>query len=105
MVVAIDTLREQTKTAEAVRDVLVRELRQEGYSAIKLASLMNMDRSRVYQILYALPPEADDSEFADMAERIEDAWQEACQLWFSCNDPTKTPDDFFPLERLLARRA
>jgi len=99
---AIDSLRDQLHAAEAVRDSLMRDMRREGYSAIKLAALAGLVRSRAYQIFEGPLPE-DDQVYADMAERIEDAWQEACQLYFD-SDGSGTPDDFFPLERLLARR-
>lgn len=100
---AVDALREQLDAAAAVRDNLVREMRQEGYPAIQIASLMGMNRARVYQIMVEPLPQDDDDVYAQMSERIEDAWQEACQLWAE-SDGSGTPDDFFPLERLLARR-
>lgn len=100
---AIGVLREQLNAAEAVRDTLIREMRREGYSAIKLAELAGVARQRAYQILEGPLPLADDDLYASMAERIEDAWQEAVQLWAE-SDGSGTPEDFFPLELLLDRR-
>lgn len=100
---AIDALRGQIKAAESVRDSLMREMRREGYSAIKLAKLAGLVRQRAYQIFEGPLPEDDDQVYADMFERIEDAWQEAVQLWME-SDGSGTPDDYFPLERLLAHR-
>ena len=100
---AIDDLRDQLHAAEMVRDTLMRDMRLEGYSAIKLSKLAGLVRSRTYQILEGPLPQ-DDEVYAAMAERIEDAWQYACDQWFeSDRDGSTTPDDYFPLERLLAR--
>lgn len=100
---AIGVLREQLNAAEAVRDELIRDMRREGYSAIKLAQLAGVARQRAYQIIDAPGPDADDDDYAEMHERIEDAWQHAVQEWAE-SDGSGTPEDFFPLELLLDRR-
>ena len=99
----VENLRDQAEIAESVRDNLIREMRAEGYSAIKLAELTGVVRSRIYVILENLSPDADDYEYVEMSERIEDAWQYAVQRWME-SDGTGEPEDFFPLEQLLARR-
>lgn len=101
---AISELRDAVKGMETYRDGLIRAMRREGYSAIRLAELGDLTRARVYQVIDAPPADSDDSEYFEYLERVEDAWQAAVESWAVAETPDTTPDDFFPLEALLERR-
>jgi len=101
--ITISELREMVSHVEAIRGKLMREMRREGYTAIALAETAEVSRARAYQIFDELGPDADDNDYADMAERLDEAWDFAVQDWVEHNEDG-TPDDYFPLEVLLARR-
>lgn len=102
MRVKIDELRAALDGAEAYRDGLIRQLRRDGQSAIALASVAGLNRSRIYQIIES-HPDMDGSDYADLAERIQVAAEYAVDRWHEAGDDSTTPDDFFPLESLLGR--
>ena len=99
----INQLREVLSNVEAIRGDLMRQMKREGYPAIQLASVADVSRARAYQIFDELGPDADDSDYAEMAERLDEAWEHALQTWLNSGEQG-TPDDYFPLEALLARR-
>lgn len=101
--ITINELREILSNVEGLRGELMREMKREGYPAVELASVADVSRARAYQIFDEPGPDADDDEYAEMAQRLEGAWEYAVESWAQHGE-AGTPDDFFPLDVLLARR-
>lgn len=102
---SIAELRATVSKLEGLRDDLVREMRAAGRSAIAIADVASLNRSRVYQILEAPGPEAEDWDHHEFAEHFAELWDGAVNEWMAADDMDETvPDDYFPLERLVERR-
>lgn len=98
----ITSLRELLANVEARRDVVMRQMRRDGYPAIRLAQEADVSRARAYQIFEGLGPDADDWDYQSLAERLDLAWDSALHEWIERGEQG-SPDDFFPLESLLAK--
>lgn len=100
--VSVEELRRATSRLEAYRDDMIRRLRSEGRSAIKLATVADLNRSRIYVILEAPGRGADDYHFADFAERLDEIWVETVNNWLD-GGGVGDVEDYFPLEKLVER--
>jgi hypothetical protein len=66
---SVRDLEDAVKRLAAFRNEMIRELRREGVSAIALATALDFNRARVYQILEESDPEVDAREVALMLDR------------------------------------
>lgn len=105
---AVVELRATVGKLESLRDELLRDIHARGGSGTKLSTVARVNRSRVYQIIAGPGPEADDWDHHEFAERFAELWDGAVMEWMHDSDAgaidDRTPDDYFPLERLVERR-
>jgi len=83
------------------RDRVIRDARNAGLSAIKIAELTQLSRPRVYVILNSPDEESDWWDHEAFEQELDDRWGEAIHEWEESGQTGK-PEDYFPLGGALS---
>jgi len=82
------------------RDRVIREARAAGVSAITIAKMTGLARSRIYQVLEGPGPHDDPWDHETFAQEMDDRWTESFYEW-ERHDHQGDVSDYFPLPEAL----